>query len=177
MSSLNYRILILIFLLPTFVNAKESNKIVFQYAGEIGKYSVGFEREITSIYSISAHYGVVPPDNLNRKIETYTVKNNLKILNLKFKKIDYKFYFGLGLFHVPGNKYKTHEIEGVEDNYYRQSSLRGLIYLGHEVKLDQRAAIYLESGINDIWIINSINNDTIDYKNYVSLGIGFKHRF
>ena len=37
------------------------DKIAFQYAGEIGKYSIGIGKKINKYYSLSLHYGFVPP--------------------------------------------------------------------------------------------------------------------
>jgi hypothetical protein len=153
------------------------NKIIFQYAGDIGKYSLGYGKQVNKIYSFSLHYGLAPANDIQNKIETYTFKNNLNLFSTQGKLFQYSLYTGLGLFHIPGNKYKTHEQDGVSDNYYRQSSIRGLAYIGHELQYGKKASIYLESGMNDIWIINSINNDSIDYRDHVSLGIGFKYKF
>ncbi len=153
------------------------DSIIFQYAGDIGKYSFGVGKKLLPYYSVSLHYGIVPANDIQNKIETYTIKNNFKIYSNEFKVMTYKLYSGLGLFHVPGDKYKTHEYAGIEDDYYRQSSIRGLVYIGHEFEVKKYGAMYLESGMNDIWIINSINNDSIDYKDHVSLGLGYKYRF
>lgn len=153
------------------------NKAVIQHAGEIGKFSFGLGRRVSEYYSFSAHYGFVPKNKLQNKIETYTLKNNLHLFKYELRPLVLESYIGVGLFHVPGNKYKTHEFDGTDDNYYRQSSVRGLLYFGVELSYRNIGSFYFESGVNDIWIINSINNDTIDYKDHVSLGVGVNYHF
>lgn len=151
--------------------------LLMQYAGEIGKYSIGYGKDFTDFYRLSFHYGYVPGNELQNKIETYTVKNNFRLFNYDYKKVMYSLYTGVALYHVPGDKYKTQEHSDTPDNYYRQSSIRGLLYLGHEFSYNVTNSIYLESGVNDVWIINSANNDSVDIEDHVSLGIGFNHRF
>ncbi len=159
------------------VSLYENNRIILQYAGEIGKYSVGIGKRINKYYSLSVHYGFVPATEIQNKIETYTFKNNLYIYSFGVEKFEIESYVGLALFHVPGNKYKTQELDGTPDDYYRQSSIRGLAYFGVDVSYRKDVSLYFESGINDIWIISSRNNDSIDYKDHVSLGIGGVYRF
>jgi hypothetical protein len=163
--------------LLTYANTSSHDEIVFQYAGDIGKYSIGYGQQVNSRYSFRLHYGVVPANDIQDKIETYTIKNNLTVFDYSFKKSIYKLYTGLGLYHVPGNKYKTNELAGTPDEYYRQSSIRGILYIGHEFILHKKGSIYLESGLNDVWFINSSNNDSIDYKDHVVLGVGVTYHF
>jgi hypothetical protein len=156
---------------------QDYNKAVIQHAGEIGQVSFGLGKKINKYYSFSVHYGFVPKNELQNKIETYTFKNNLHLYHLEYKSFVAETYMGLALYHVPGNKYKTHELGATENNYYRQSSVRGLAYLGFDLSYRNKVSFFAESGLNDIWIINSINNDSIDYKDHVSLGIGASYRF
>ncbi len=165
---------LILFSLPSY--AFKFENIIFQYAGEIGKYSLGTEKHFTDYYSLSFHYGIVPENEIQDKIETYTLKNTFRLFRYNHKELDYRFYSGLGLFHVPGSKYETQNLDEAPNNYYRQSSIRGLLYIGHEVTL-KKTSIYLESGINDIWLINSVNNDSVDWQDHVSLGIGLKYKF
>ena len=152
-----------------------NSKIVLQYAGEIGRYSAGFGHQFNNYYSISGHYGFVPSKEHQNKIETYTLKNNLHFWDYSIKGLDLDFYTGASLFHVPGNKYKTQSLAGTEDNYYRQSSIRSQVYVGNSLRYRNNMSFYWESGINDIWIINSANNDSIDPKNHISLALGFNY--
>lgn len=163
-------------LISNYTLAQENN-FILQYAGDIGKYSAGIGKSLTKNYRISLHYGFVPPNQIQNKIETYTFKNSYSLFFYNYQKIDYILYTGVALYHVPGDKYKTQEISSIPDNYYRQSSIRAQLYIGHEFRLEETNSIYLESGVNDIWIINSINNDSIDLKDHVSLGLGYKYRF
>jgi hypothetical protein len=151
------------------------SSILFQFAGDIGKYSFGVEKEFNSTYSLSAFYGFVPANGIQDKIETYTIKNTFNLFHFSYKKINYTFYTGLGIFHVPGKKYQTNNIDDAPNDYYRQSSLRGLVYIGHDFEYSNKASMYLETGINDIWLINSSNNSSVDYKDHLSLGIGFRY--
>lgn len=170
--------IILFFSFNVNVSANPIDKVVFQYAGEIGKYSFGVGKKINKYYSLSLHYGIVPATEIQNKIETYAFKNNLHLFQIEYKKLNYEFYTGINMFHVPGDKYKTQEISGgTPDNYYRQSSVRAMVYLGNEVSYGKNVSFYAESGIDDIWIISSTNNDSIDYKDHVSLGVGFNYKF
>lgn len=155
----------------------KGNEIAIQYAGDIGKYSIGYGKRFNDIYTLRLFYGIVPSNKLQNKIETYSIKNNFSIFYYDYKKLRYSLYLGLGLNHVPGDKYKTNELAETPDDYYRQSSLRGSLYIGHEIEYNKISSIYFESSINDVWIINSINNDTIDYKDHVTLGVGVTYKF
>ena len=170
-----FRLFILSFYLTTQGFALDN--VIYQYAGDIGKHSIGTEFKFKFWYGMSVHYGIVPANEFQNKIETYTLKNNFYLFHYGYKNISYELYSGIGLFHVPGNKYKTHEEAGVHNNYYRQSSIRGMLYIGHQFNYKKHSSIYLESGINDIWIINSYNNDSIDYRDHVTLGVGYKFYF
>ena len=152
-------------------------QLVLQYAGDIGKFSLGYGKDLTDYYRISFHYGYVPANELQNKIETYTIKNNFSLWSYDYQQYQYTFYTGAALFHVPGNKYKTHEYSSTPDNYYRQSSIRGLVYIGHEMAYNKTNSIYLESGINDVWLINAANNDSVDIQDHVSLALGYNYRF
>ena len=183
------RKLVYVFLIPLMlvksfkVDAKPMNnnpdkdKIIMQYAGDIGKYSAGVGRQLNKYYSFSLHYGVVPKTEIQSKIETYALKNNLHLYQIEYKRFLLDLYTGVTLYHAPGDKYKTQELSGIDNGYYRQSSIRGMLFLGNELSYRNKVSFYTESGINDIWIINSTNNDSIDYKDHVSLGMGFKYRF
>jgi hypothetical protein len=168
---------ILLFSLNVFALKVESNEMIFQYAGDIGKYSVGYGKQFNSVYGIRVHYGIVPANDIQDKIETYTIKNNFTVFDYDYKKMHYKLYSGLGFYHVPGDKYKTNELAGTPSDYYRQSSVRAMLYIGHEFIYNQKNSIYLESGVNDVWLINSSNNDSIDYEDHVVLGIGVTYHF
>lgn len=163
-------------LLSNFTYAQD-NSFILQYAGDIGKYSAGIGKSLTKNYRVSFHYGIVPPSPVQNKIETYTFKNSYSLFSYEYQELKYEFYIGAALYHVPGDKYKTQEIGSIPNNYYRQSSVRAQLYVGHEFRLEKANSIYLESGVNDIWIINSINNDSIALKDHVSLGLGFNYRF
>ena len=171
------RLLIYSLILIFSQSANALNQAIFQYAGEIGKYSFGVGDDFNKYYTYSFHYGYVPGNSIQNKIETYTFKNNLNLYRYNYKSFLYTLYGGLALYHVPGNKYKTQEISDAPDNYYRQSVLRGLAYLGHNFRYKESHSIYFESGINDIWLINSANNDSVKLEDHVSLGIGYNFKF
>ena len=176
MSSLIYKLLICLLLIVqvAFGNDKQ---IITQYAGDIGKYSIGFGQEFSSWYSYSFHYGIVPPNSFQNKIETFTLKNNFHIYEYDYSDFEYKLFMGLGIFHVPGRKYETNNISGPKSDYYRQSSYRAIAYLSHEIVYKQKYSMYLESGVNDIWLTNSYNNDSIKLEDHVSLGLGIRYWF
>lgn len=177
MASSISRLIILIIGTLLFSQASEarSSHLIFQYAGDIGKYSAGYGHRFNKYYTLSGHYGFVPSNKRQNKIETYTVKNTLDLYEIGYKNLSFRFYTGAALFHVPGNKYKTQSLSTTEANYYRQSSIRGQLYIGNNVSYGNQVSFYWESGINDIWIINSSNNDSIDPKNHISLALGFNY--
>jgi len=179
MNLLSSKILsLLFFIFITFnANAFEVENIIFQHAGDIGKYSIGSGKQINKYYSLSFHYGFVPANEIQSKIETYTVKNNLHVFGYDYKNHEYSLYTGISVYYFPNDKYQTSGVSEAPDDYYRQSQVRGQIYIGNRLTFNQKHSIYTESGINDLWVINSSNNDSIDYKDHVVLGIGYTYTF
>ncbi len=163
-------------MLIQIANANDKH-IIGQYAGDIGKYSFGVGQQITSWYSLSLHYGQVEGNKFHNKIETYTLKNNFHLFKYNRSHYQYRLLTGLSLLHIPGRKYETDEVSGASSNYYRQSSYRAIVYLTHEFVYKNLYSMYFESGVNDIWLTNSYNNDSINIRDHVSLGIGFRYWF
>jgi hypothetical protein len=158
-------------------NASAFDTAIFQYAGDIGKYSLGAGKQVNEYYSLSLHYGFTPANGIQDKIETYTFKNNLHLYEYEYKNVEYSLYTGLSVYYFPSDKYKTNDISGPASDYYRQSQVRSQIYIGHQLTINRKHAIYIESGINDIWIINSYNNESVDYKDHIVMGLGYKYTF
>jgi hypothetical protein len=151
------------------------DRVIFQYAGDIGKYSAGLGNRVNDWYSLSLHYGVVPKTDIQDKIETWAFKNNLHVFDYEYKSFALDFYLGINIYHIPGRKYQTDDITGADNGYYRQSSTRAMVYIGNGIKYEKHMEFYWESGLNDIWIINSTNNDSIDPKDHISLAIGLNY--
>ena len=152
---------------------------VTQYAGEIGQVAFGLGKKVSENYSFSILYGYVPKDIAGTEIETYAFKNNYSLFRFERLKTLFNFYTGINIYHVIGLKYQTSRHANYPRNYYRMSSIRALIYLGMNASIvNKQNKVFFESGINDFWIINYLNNsEVLDPKDYVSLALGWKHLF
>ena len=151
-----------------------------QHAGEIGTIAFGVGKKFTCIYSLEAFYGRVPKGFGGIEINTFAIKNNFNLYRFIVKEIPIDLYTGINLYHVTGRRYKSSTRSEFPDGYYRIGSLRGLLYLGQSISFGKKHkhSAYLESGLNDIVIVNFINNsDTINPIEYVSMAIGYSYRF
>lgn len=155
------------------------DRLKVQFAGEIGLASVGAGVDISKTHTFDLFYGIVPHSIGGDFIETYSIKNEHHYPYFDFSKnLNFAPYFGLNIFHVIGLKYQTSRLNNYPRNYYRTSSIRLLPYLGVEYKYDMKKSenYYFEMGINDIWLINLYNNhEVLDYKDYISLALGYTY--
>lgn len=139
--------------------------------------SVGLGKKITPRYVLSFFYGVVPAEvSKGPVIETIAFKQSYRFY--QWDRID--FYGGVSIYHVLGLKYQTSTYGLSPDNYYPIGSIRGLIFLGSSIITNSREKIslYFESGINDVWITNYINNiGTLNPTHYISMALGVKKDF
>ena len=174
---MNLFICSLLFLSSFSVKAYFFDKAVIQYAGDIGKVSFGVEKEIKDYYWFSLHYGITPKTETSTRHETYTIKNNLRLYTYEKLEVKYQFYFGAAVFYIPGKHFATDQIDDAPDSYYRQSSFRALLYVGHEFNFLKKHTAYFESGVNDVWMIALVNNSSVSIFDHVTLSLGYKYRF
>ena len=163
-----------IFFVISFSSFAKDSSVNLQFAGEIGKYSIGVGHRWSSWFYQAFHYGVVPKSESITKIETYALKNNFSFYDYEYNNFFTDFYFGVTAYYVPGSKYETDDLDSTPNGYYRQSSYRIILALGFEVVYDSLYAFYFETGVNDVWLINYYNNDSIEIKDHVSLALGFR---
>jgi hypothetical protein len=143
---------------------------ILQFAGEIGLLSAGVGRTFAR-YEIAVMYGVVPA-GISRAdtIETIALRQAYFF--------NQKIYIGLNVFHLLGLDYQTGSYRDVPQNYYAIGSIRALANLGFQFKTSNKESIFIESGLSDIWIENSIrNNKTINPINHLSVAIGIRKDF
>jgi hypothetical protein len=148
-----------------------------QYAGQIGLISGGVGKQITRRYSLGLMYGHVPAGVAQGfTLETFAVRQTYSLLDWH----RHRFYLGLNVFHVIGLRYETSQYGEPPRNYYSIGSVRGLLYLGWQSYLlrEQKIAIYFESGINDIWIENTLANwPDQNPLRHLTMALGFKKEF
>jgi len=152
----------------------------FQYAGEIGKISVGIGKNMNSFYSIEYFHGITFEDESGVEVETLALKNNFKFLSIEQFGYHTSLYAGVAIYHATGLRYQSSRHSTYPDQYYRMGSIRGLFYLGFDIKLSKmkKHLGYFESGINDIVLTNYLNNpDVINPKDYISLALGYGYLF
>lgn len=151
--------------------------LLLQYAGEIGFISLGIGKTITSKYSIAALYGIVPAEiSKGPHIETFTFKQTYQFTSNDV----FNIYSGINVFHVTGVRYTTSKSGKYPNDYYEWGSIRGILYLGALWNLEKkgRTSFYLESGVNDISIVNyATNSQHIDPAGLFTLAIGYRYQF
>lgn len=108
-------------------------------------------------------------------IETITLRQTYNFY--QWKRI--RLYFGFNIFHVLGLQYESSKFRDAPEGYYPIGSIRGLLYLGISVATDknEKRSFYFESGMNDIWIENTLSNSTVNPTEHISLAIGLKQKF
>lgn len=148
-----------------------------QFAGETGLFSVGLGKTITSKYKLGFMYGVVPTEvSKGPIIETVAFRQTYDIHYWDIM----TFYLGLNVYHVLGLRYQTSKYGISPDGYYPIGSIRGLLNLGVSIDVNQRKQreYYFETGINDVWITNYINNiGTMNPIKHFSMALGVKQSF
>jgi hypothetical protein len=151
--------------------------IHLQYAGQIGFLSAGVGKKLGHRYSIGFMYGYVPHAMAGGPgIETFTFRQNFGLLDFG----RHQLYLGLNIFHVAGIRYATSQYGEAPRNYYAIGSWRGLLYLGIDTTIIKASGIsfYVESGLNDIWIENSLANfPEVNPLEHLTLALGFKKTF
>ena len=175
------RLFVLSVLIIFSANASSAyvDRMKVQHAGEIGLVAFGLGKKVSENYSFDILYGYVPKNIAGSEIETYSFKSDYKLYNLEAYSFLHTFYMGMNLYHVIGLKYQTSRLGSYPRNYYRMSSIRFMPYLGYKLHFNKLVnEIYIESGVNDIWLINYYNNpDEINLADYASLGLGWTRNF
>lgn len=162
-----------------------------QYAGEIGVLAVGMGKQFESGYSFSLLYGRVPEKiagNVITKhaIETYAFKNQMRLANFSVSALKIESYLGIALLYINGKGLNSGQSKSYPANYYALTSWRGLLYWGVEILTENpkdslhntKHGFYLESAINDVWLINYFNNQKqVKISDYVALALGWNYYF
>lgn len=175
MHLLTFNVIFLCFSILSF-SSLASMKSKLQYAGEIGVISLGVGYQVNRRYDFSLMYGVVPEEFNTNKVETYTFKNQLNLFILETPQINVITYSGVAIYYVTGKGINSGQAEVYPTGYYRLTSVRGLLFLGSELRFLQQLGMYFESGINDVWLVNYWNNrEQINMTNYISLALGWNY--
>jgi hypothetical protein len=122
-------------------------------------------------------YGYVPADMTQGfTLETFALRQTYSLLDWD----RHRLYLGLNIFHVIGLRYATSQYGEAPRNYYSIGSIRGLLNLGLQTYLmrERKIAFYIESGINDIWIENTLANwPDQNPLRHLTMALGFKKEF
>lgn len=172
--------ILVIFVITTCSSASMIDYYKIQHAGEIGYLAVGVGKNFTKRYSLEVFYGHVPKYIGGIDINTFSIKNNINLINFNFLSLLLGIYSGLNLYYVFGNHYMTSRNSSYPRNYYGIGSSRANIYFGMDFSIHsfKKHTIYFESGINDIVLINYYNNSNlINPYDYLSLAFGYTHYF
>ena len=147
-------------------------RLSFQHAGDIGKYSLGAGYQF-SYYHLNFFWGYVPESAFNNHYEIFTIKNDFDFFHYNHQNFEATFYGGIGLSHLMADRYNTQRISGAPDDYYRIGNLKGQLYLGGRSKFYKKYSYYMESSINDVWLVNMINNNqTVKIQDHLVLALG-----
>ncbi|MBG58918.1 MAG: hypothetical protein CMJ16_00520 [Peredibacter sp.] len=177
---LNFKLLLLPFILCVSAHGYFLDYLKMQHAGEIGELALGVGKKFNRIYSLDYMHGIVREETGGTTIETIALKNNFQLYRFShvFSYID--LYSGLAAYHVTGLKYQASRNNNYPERYYRIGSIRGLFYLGLKGALEEATKHegFFEAGINDIWIENYVNSpSTVNLFGYVSLALGYSYIF
>jgi hypothetical protein len=160
------------------IQAAYVDRMKVQHAGEIGLLAFGLGKKISKKYQFDILYGYVPKNIAGTEIETYSFKNDYLMYEYEFLNRLQHLYIGVNIYHVIGLKYQTSRLNSYPRNYYRMSSIRFMPYLGYKILWNKKSEFFLESGVNDIWLVNYYNNlDEINLADYASLAIGWTKNF
>ncbi len=169
-----------LFFLGQNTYARKFDYLKLQHAGEIGYYAIGIGKQVSRIYSIEFFWGLVPKEVGGRNIETTAMKNFWKLGDIERWNISGDFYTGLNIYYVRGSRYQTSRDNRYPEGYYRIGALRGQFFVGGDFShiLYDKHHFYMESGMNDIVLINTMNNgNAVEYQNYISLALGYRYDF
>jgi hypothetical protein len=155
------------------------DRINIQYAGEIGLVAMGLGKKVSHTYSFDVFYGYVPESIAGSEIETYAFKNQWNWIAFEHSQMHFQWYGGLNFYHVIGLRYQSSRLISYPRNYYSMSSIRALLLHGLLIRSSKsRHQYYIETGINDFWLINWMNNqDVINGFDYFSWSVGWRYPF
>ena len=173
-------LILIVFVSTTYSSASIIDYYKIQHAGEIGYLAIGVGNDFTKRYSLEFFYGHVPKYIGGIDINTFSIKNNLNMVKFNFLSLFIEVYTGVNLYYVFGSHYMISSDTRYPPEYYGIGSSRASVYTGIDFSLNslKEHKIYLESGVNDIVLINYYNNnDIINPYDYFSLAIGYTHYF
>lgn len=151
-----------------------------QHAGEIGELALGFGKRFGKVYSLDYLHGLVREQTGGTTITSIAIKNNFDLWRIFAGRAYLDLYAGITVYHVTGLRYQARRINRYPDSYYSIGSIKGLLYLGAKggLKKNSPHQFYFESGINDLWLVNSVANpETVNPADYVSLAAGYAYLF
>ena len=104
---LNFKLLLLPFILCVSAHGYFLDYLKMQHAGEIGELALGVGKKFNRIYSLDYMHGIVREETGGTTIETIALKNNFQLYRFShvFSYID--LYSGLAAYHVTGLKYQA----------------------------------------------------------------------
>lgn len=143
----------------------------------MGFAAFGLGHTFNSHYTLGMMYGIVPRDVADApSIETLTIRQTYRLYDWDRM----AFYLGGNVYHVLGVKFQASRYGDAPRNYYPVGSLRMLLNIGASVYVDHRRAnaFYVEAGLNDIWLTNTLSNrESVNPSDHVSLAVGLKQDF
>lgn len=151
-----------------------------QFSGEIGAVSLGVTKKPRHWYDLTFMYGFTPRSvSHTASIETFAFKQDFFFLKADLDGLTTRLYTSLNIFHVTGLKHQTNKFRDTPTGYYPINSVRGLLALGVQTSLPQRPhnSYFFEIGMNDIWIVNCLNNESLNPQDYLSMAIGINYIF
>lgn len=162
------------------VHANYFDALKIQFAGEIGTASLGVTQKIKPWYDLTFMFGLAPRTTSHTKsIETYALKQDFFWGKANFDGLHTRLYTSLNIYHVTGIKHQTSKFRNTPEGYYPINSVRALLALGINLSLPERPqnSYFFEMGMNDLWIVNCINNKSLNPSDYVSMAIGINYNF
>lgn len=155
----------------------QHHRLIAQYAGNLGFFSVGMERRLGQQGAVALMAGYTPESIAGIDILAVGVKSHYRFNPLLTnEKAAVGLYSGIGLFYYVGDQYSTRDYPS---GYYTypSSSWHLMPYLG--VRLTGNDAehrgntIYVELGILDAYLIHYYNNrDYLELSDVVNIALG-----
>jgi len=180
-------LLILLFLLPTFVFSENSEKtwyipdhVKIQFAGNIGFLSTGIGYTFfNELLSADLMHGYVPKFITNTRIHIITQKNTFSFVNKSIKGFILSPVTGFTLSYETGNNSFILLADKYPKGYYRTNAIHSTFFIGGKIykDFDQKSIIkgidfIAELGTVDVYLWYKIQSREIKLYDIFSLALG-----
>ncbi len=151
-----------------------------QYAGNIGKVSVGFGYAMLNKYlSVDFNYGFVPQSANDAKIHILTLKGNCQLPGADiYNGMILNGFIGCGVSYTMTRNTYLRTPDFLPDNYYHTNAIHFLPYIGMKLFMPANGKFvsgiepYIELGTADYLLSNTLGSKVLKFKDIWNMGIG-----